>query len=670
MKNYLEQLNQHQKEAVIQKDGPILILAGAGAGKTKTLTHRILHLIKEGVAPSSILAVTFTNKAAKEMQERIDKLLREDRNLNLPVSGEIGWGKVDLAEPNPPHSEFAKPFISTFHSLGVHILKQNHKLLDIPRHFTIFDKDDSKKAVKEAVLQSDLDPKQFEPKKILNIISNQKGDFITEKEYSSKVGDEYFPQIISKVWSKYEKILSKEKALDFDDLLLKTALLLKNNSEVLNHYQNIWKYIHIDEYQDTNKVQYEISKLLSMGSGNICVVGDGDQSIYGWRGADINNILNFEEDYPAVKNILLEENYRSTQNILAAANKVIKKNKQRKEKNLFTKRAEGEKISLYSAYNEMDEAHFIAKKSQELIENGSEADEIAVLYRANFQSRALEEAFLSHGVPYQVLGTKFFDRKEIKDIVSFIKASLNPEGTTDIKRIINVPPRGIGKVTLLKMISEKKEELNAGTKLKVDKFYNLLEKIHEFALANKTSDLIKFILTESGLEEQLKNKDDESRERLDNIKEFVTLATKYDFLPPEEALEKLLEDVALSTDQDNMEKNSKAVKLMTVHASKGLEFENVFVTGLEDGLFPSVRDGKQTENEKEEERRLFYVAITRACKKLFLTHASVRTVFGTKQVNLPSEFLSDINEELTEDEDVTETMNNGDSSEKTVYLEW
>lgn len=646
---HLEGLNDKQKEAVLQKDGPILIIAGAGAGKTKTITHRILHLIKEGVSPENILAITFTNKAAKEMKERVEKIIHEDKNLNLPTF---------MSQ---------KPFVSTFHSLGVFILKENSKLIGLTRNFSIMDRSDSSKLIKDCLKSLDIDPKQFEPNKILNIISREKGDLNSPENYSIGADKNGFTlqAVVSKVWPLYEKKLGEEKALDFDDLLLKNYLLLKNHKEVLEKYQNLWKYIHIDEYQDTNKVQYMTVKLLAAKNRNICVVGDMDQSIYSWRGADIQNILSFEEDYPEAKVVLLEQNYRSTKTIIAVANEVIKKNKIRKEKNLFTENEEGEKVSFLKALNENEEARFIAKKSQELISSGVDAREIAVLYRANFQSRVLEEAFLSESVPYQVLGTKFFDRKEVKDVISFLRAALNPESLSDIKRIINVPARGIGKVTVLKILEGKKDSLPLGVKEKVNSFFNLLKKIEEEAKDKKPSEVIKFIIKESGLELELQKGNDEDKERLENMRELATLATKYDYLPKPEGIEKLLEEFALTSDQDTLEKNEQAVKLMTVHASKGLEFNYVFITGLEEDLFPHQPVGKdeKTPEEMEEERRLFYVALTRARKKLFLTCTEMRTIFGSQQMNLPSHFLADFDNDFLEEEKF-------EYREKIVYLEW
>ena len=553
--------------------------------------------------------------------------------------------------------------------------------MNIPKHFSIIDKSDSQKIIKSILTEINLDSKQFEPKKILGIISRRKGEFQTILNYTEQVGNEYFPQIVAQVWQKYEQVLEREKALDFDDLLLKTALLLQKNKEILAHYQRKWHYIHIDEYQDTNKAQYQIAKLLSDKQQNICVVGDGDQNIYSWRGANIKNILNFEKDFKNSKTILLEQNYRSTQNILEAANEIIAKNNLRKDKNLFTKNEEGEKIGVYYSYNEAEEANFVAQRCSDLIKHEKiSPQEIAVLYRTNFQSRILEEAFLNANVPYQVLGTKFFDRKEIKDTVAFIKSALNPDDLTSLKRIINVPPQGIGKVTIAKVFSGKENELSPTVQEKVSNFKKLLSEIKIVSQKEKPSTLIKFIIRESGLENKLKDGTEDDLERLANMKEFVSLALKYDKMPVGEGLEKLLEEYALSSDQDQLEEKTKAVRLMTVHASKGLEFDYIFITGLEDGLFPSkmIGSGKNQDRE-EEERRLFYVALTRARKKLFLSYASSRTIFGSRKTNTISEFITDINENLLEDENTNsqyvQSSNETNSkkragSEKIEYLEW
>jgi DNA helicase-2/ATP-dependent DNA helicase PcrA len=564
-------------------------------------------LIKQGTAPHQILAITFTNKAAKEMRERVLSILTDKREV---------------------------PFVSTFHSLGVNILKEQHKVLGIPRHFGIYDKSDAKRAIKEAVEACDLDPKQFDPGKFQNTISREKGNFVTLEQYT-ETACEYFQEMTAKVWKKYEETLKKEKAFDFDDLLLKTALLLKHNKEVREYYQARWKFIHIDEYQDTNKVQYMIATLLAEKEKNLCVVGDIDQNIYSWRGADIQNILNFEKDYPDAKVILLEENYRSTQRILDVANEVIKKNKQRRDKNLFTKNEEGEKVTLFESYDENEEARTVIDEAYAVIEKGVKPDEIAVLYRANFQSRILEEYCLRKGVPYQVLGTKFFERKEVKDVISYLKAALNPENVSDFVRIINTPVRGIGKVTIAKVVAGEEDTLPQLTKIKVKEFRKLLEKIKEFALQQKPSDTIKFILFESRIEKTLRDGTADDQERLENIRELVTVASKYDTMSPEEGIEKFLTESALASDQDELEVPQAGIKLMTVHASKGLEFDYVFIVGLEQGLFPH-------DDEGEEERRLFYVALTRARKKIYLSWAQIRTIFGAQKVNMQSSFIEDV----------------------------
>ena len=650
--------------------GPLLIVAGAGAGKTKTITHRIVNLIKNGVEPSRILAVTFTNKAAKEMRERV--IAEIDKNAQ---------GQDSI------------PFVSTFHSLGVYIIKENARALGLNKYFTILDEGDSTSLVKESIKEIGLDPKQYDPKRIKNIISREKGKFVEASDYAEKANDSsvFWGKIVAQVWNLYEKKKMTENALDFDDLLLKTVKLLKENEGIRKIYQEKWEYVHIDEYQDTNEVQYLMSKLLSENNKNICVVGDSDQLIYSFRGANLKNILSFEKDYPDATIILLEENYRSTKNILEAANTVIKKNKYRPDKNLFTQNDAGEKISIYEALDETDEADFVATKILELSDGSAASNfsslpsastasslgkissgftslsDIAVLYRANFQSRVLEEAMLRYNIPYQVLGVKFFERKEIKDTLAYLRAALNPTSLSDIKRIINFPARGIGKATLAKIFAGDRESLPIKTQIKINNFYTLLEEIKEKIQTSRATEVIKFTVKKSGIEFELSEGGDEDRERLENIKELATLALKYDNLEGGKGIEKLLEDASLASDQDSImindekKKEIKAVKLMTVHASKGLEFKNVFVTGLEDGLFPNQRAGEtKTPEDMEEERRLFYVALTRAKEKLFLSFTNFRTIFGSRQINAPSEFISDIPADLLEKE--------GEKGIKTIYV--
>ena len=640
--NKFLELNSAQREAVEATEGPLLVLAGAGAGKTKTITYRILNLIQKGVAPENILAVTFTNKATKEMQERISKLLEENKAINRPVS------------------VVGKPFVATFHGLGAYIIKENFREAGVKKYFSIYDREDSKRLVKEALVKNNYDPKQFEPGKILAIISREKGNSVSVEEYSEFASGEYFGGIVSKVWQDYEIALKKENALDFDDLLLVSAKLLQKE-EIRRAYSEKWKYIHIDEYQDTNKVQYQIAEAIARDHQNICAVGDVDQNIYTWRNASIKNILGFEKDYKNSKLVVLEENYRSTKTILEIANRIIEKNKLRMERKLITKNAVGEKVGIFEALTENHEAQFVVEKVKELNKNGVPFSEIAVLYRANFQSRVLEEEFLTKDVPYQVLGTRFFERKEIKDILAFLRFCLNPESISDLKRIINVPPRGIGKTTLLKIVEGKEESLPMGMKLKMNNFRNLLRQIKNFALQNPPSKTILFIAQEVSEGATLgKNapkvapwgKGEEGQERLENIKELAVLASRYDKLSPEEGVEKLLEDTSLASDQDSDKKEKDGVRLMTVHAAKGLEFTYVFITGLEEGLFPHDKDMDEnvSEEEAEEERRLFYVAVTRAKKKLFLSYAQTRTIFGSRGSNIPSEFILEIPDEFLERE--------------------
>lgn len=640
--NYLDSLNTEQRKAVEATDGPVLIVAGAGAGKTKTLTHRIFHLIQQGIAPESILAITFTNKAAKEMRERVMHLLNSPRATLGAKENSQGW---------PLEGHTGVPFVSTFHSLGVMIIKENAPLLGLPRHFTIFDTADSKKVLKDALTYIGVEPKEHLDK-IRHIISGEKSRGTNLSEYLERESYDYTSELAKKAWRRYEEILARDKALDFDDLLLKSLHLLEKNTEVRERYQKRFKYVHIDEYQDTNKVQNRIVELIADLHGNVCVVGDTDQNIYSWRGAEIQHMLRFEKKYPSVQTIFLEQNYRSTKTILGAANEIIEKNKFRIPKKLFTENAAGDPIGVFEARSEIDEAHFIALTCKDCIDTGSKPDTIAVLYRANFQSRVIEEAFLAYGVPYQLLGTKFFERKEVKDVVSFVRAAINPESQADFLRIVNIPPRGIGKVTIDKIIEGQEMELSPAVQAKVDAFRTTLAHFGDILRSQTPSESIKYIITHSGMEKMYENKTEEDAERLENIRELVTLAKKYDAMPPEEGLELFLTESALASDQDSLDSENQktGVKLMTVHASKGLEFETVFISGLESDLFPHAGWGEQRKSgeEAEEERRLFYVALTRARQKLFLTWAGTRTIFGNMQVNAPSEFLGDIPKEHVE----------------------
>jgi DNA helicase-2/ATP-dependent DNA helicase PcrA len=652
---YLDSLNDKQKGAVLYTEGPLLIVAGAGAGKTKTITHRIIHLIHKGVDPKSILAVTFTNKASKEMRDRITAMLSEPIHGNDPKN-------------NYPIYRDSVPFVSTFHSLGVHIIKENSHLIGLNKYFTIMDESGAISIIKSVMREHDIDPKQHEPRKIKSVISKSKGDFITVDTFSANVGSAA-QSIIATVWRGYEAQLKKEKALDFDDLLLETVLILKKYPEVKQKYQERWKYLHIDEYQDTNEVQYEMTKLLVGKEENICVVGDTDQNIYSWRGANIKNMLHFEKDFPSAKIVMLEQNYRSTKNIIEAANSVIEKNIYRVPKILFTENIAGEEINICEAYDEQSEAGFVASKIDELLKENDPKD-IAILYRANFQSRVLEEALLDKQIPYQVLGVKFFDRKEIKDLLAYVRAAYNKESLSDIKRIINIPVRGIGKVTIAKLFAGQQNELPRATQEKINNFYKTLDDICLYMNSHKPSESIKYLIEKSGIKNELQHGTTDEQERLENMMELVTLAIKYDNFEDGDlsaqagGMEKLLEDASLSSDQDTLlHEKGNGVRLMTVHASKGLEFKYVFITGLEQDLFPHIKDRMKKKEDTEEERRLFYVAITRAREKLFLSYASLRTIYGMKQVNNPSEFIYDIPTHLTTFE-YAQTSN----GERIVYL--
>jgi DNA helicase-2/ATP-dependent DNA helicase PcrA len=643
-------LNDAQRKAVNQTEGPLLILAGAGAGKTKTITERIVHIIKQGTSPHQILAITFTNKAAAEMNNRV--LLRLEEEGIITNNGYSGY--------------LDRPMIKTFHSLGVYIIRENAAALGLNRNFTILDSSDALSILKQAIIAEGLDPKEQEPAKFRNAISRYKADFVSISDFESGVSS-HGQALMLRIWKRYEKELAGSNSLDFDDLLTRMVTLFRTRQDILEKYQTRFKYIHVDEYQDTNQVQYELCKLLAAKHHNICVVGDGDQNIYSWRGANIKNILSFEKDYPKTTFVLLEQNYRSSQTILSAANNVIKKNTVRKEKNLFTTRGEGSPIAVVQNYDEVREALFVARTCAELLASGSPSKEIAVLYRANFQSRVLEEAMLRVGVPYQVLGVKFFERKEVKDVVSYLRAALNRTSLVDIKRALEMPKRGIGKVTLLKYISGGVGELPKAMQTKLSNFESLLDSIADVATTKLLSETIGYIITESGIEKHLLGGTDEERERLENIRELVSLATKYDAFHPEEALEKFFEESTLVSDQDTANEEG-GVKLMTVHASKGLEFENVFIVGLEHDLFPHKRIGtnKQTPEESEEERRLFYVALTRAKQKLYLSYVDVRTIYGSRQLQIPSAFIGDIGDVAIE---IVETGGRNDFDlDAVVYL--
>ncbi len=603
-----------QKEAAEHLDGPLLIVAGAGAGKTKTITHRIANLIARGTHARHILALTFTNKAAGEMRERVRMLVPESSGT---------------------------PLVTTFHSLGVRLLREFHEVAGIPRHFSIWDRDDSLRALKKILEAQGVE--SMAPRAALAAISREKGEGAGAREYATRASSAR-ERIIAQAWEAYEKRLAEEDALDFDDLLVRTLSLLRTSPETLAKLRERYQHITIDEYQDTNRVQYDIARLIAEPRNNICVVGDIDQNIYSWRGADIAHLLSFERTFPGTKVVILEQNYRSTRTILSAANAVIEKNVRRTPKHLFTENPTGEPIGLYLARNEIDESWFVASAARALIRAGTHAAEIAVLYRENFQSRALEEALLHHGVPYRVIGTKFFERKEVKDMLAYVRAALNQRAKIDFARAAGAPPRGIGPSTLAKVLAGDETTLTSGARAKVDAFKALLARIRDAAHTLPASEAIRFVIEESGLAALLQKGSEEDRERLENLHELASVATRYDFEKPPEGMEKLLEEAALQSDQDEVDASIGAVSLMTAHASKGLEFDVVFITGLEQGLFPSTR--VEGTRDPEEERRLFYVALTRAKRQAFLSCASERMKYGSREHTIPSEFFDDIDQRL------------------------
>ncbi len=612
-------LNPDQKLAVESTTGPLLIIAGAGAGKTKTLISRIEHLIAEGVPSEQILAITFTNKAAGEMRDRLNQTLRSSGVINQVTT-------------------------ATFHGLGVRILRQYGHRMNLPDFFTILDREAALSHIKSAIKELGLDPKEWPPRRFLHFISRQKNKgYHDSRELPEETGG-YFSAQARTVWSLYQKNTAAENSLDFDDILIKTLVLLKNHPDVAQTLQNRWRYLHIDEYQDTNDVQYELSKLITGPEKNICIIGDQDQSIYGWRGANSTNINRFEQDFPETRTVILKDNYRSTKTILKAANLIIEKNQNRKEKELRANKQDDQPITFYCALDEKDEARWAAREIKKMIDQGHPPDEIAILYRANFQSRVLEEACLLLDIPYQVVGVRFFQRKEIKDLLSFVQAALIENDWSSRKRASKAIPCGIGEVTFNKWSSGHAEKLPTRTRKKVFELEEKFSQIKQLVPNHPPAEVLRQALVISGLKDHLELGDDEDRDRLANLWELINLAENYSETGPD-ALAELLAEAALASDQDELKKDRTGVKLMTVHAAKGLEFQTVFVVGLEEGIFP-YQHQNQAEGEprdEEEERRLFYVALTRAKTKLFLSYAERRMVFGQSDFSLPSSYLTDLN---------------------------
>ena len=618
----LDNLNDKQLEAVKITEGPLLVLAGAGSGKTKVLTTRIAYLIKEkNVDPYNILAITFTNKAAKEMKERIINLI-----------GSVGYSMQ----------------ISTFHSFGLSIIKDNYELLGYKPNFTILDSDDTLTLIKKILKDMNIDPKIYNPKAIKNSISSAKNELIDSKKYSKYVGSD-FEAIVLDVYKQYESRLISNNALDFDDLLMKPIELFNNNPSVLKEYQERFKYILIDEYQDTNEAQYLLTKMLSAKYKNICVVGDDSQAIYSWRGANYRNILNFEKDYKDTKVVYLEENYRSTKTILNAANSVIKNNIDKKEKNLWTNNEEGVKITYHKALSEVDEACYVRDEIKKLIKDGISPSDIAVLYRTNAQSRVMEDAMLESQIPYKVIGSfYFYNRREIKDLISYLKLIYNNDDDTSLIRIINTPKRGIGLKTI-ENLSIKALENNTSMYNSIDSgkeliFKNLIEELKKEQENLSLTELVDLVLNKSGMKDELvKENSIEADIRLENLEEFKSITRSFEEANGIVSLGEFLEQITLVSDMEEHKNNDNVVTLMTIHSAKGLEFENVFIIGMEEGIFPH-KNSSDLREDLEEERRLCYVAITRAKKNLYLVNAKKRMIFGETSYNMPSRFINEIDQ--------------------------
>ena len=623
----LNNLNEKQKEAVVNYTGPMLILAGAGSGKTRVLTTKVAYLINEkNIYPENILAITFTNKAAKEMKERI----------------------YSIVGPNA-----FKIQISTFHSFGLKIIKENCKLLGYENNFTILDSDDSLSVIKRIMKELNIDSNKYNPKAVKNAISSNKNEMVDSKSFEKFVHTD-FDEVVKDVYQKYEKSLKINNAMDFDDLLILPLKLFNENPKVLQEYQEKYKYIFIDEYQDTNEPQYLLSKMISAKYRNITVVGDADQAIFTWRGANYKNILNFEKDYKEAKTVLLEENYRSTKTILNAANNVIRNNKIRKEKNLWTQNEEGNKIVYYKAFDEKDESNFVVTEVKKLINDGVNPNDICVLYRANAQSRTIEEAFLTSNISYNIVGSyAFYNRKEIKDLIAYLKLIYNPKDDVSLLRVINYPKRGIGNKSIENLVIKANidnkslyEVIDSGKELN---FKEIIDSLIEKEKTLSLTELIDVVLNDSGIKQDLESeKSIEADIRLENLEEFKSITKGFEEREGIATLGEFLDELSLISDASETKNEVQdKVTLMTMHAVKGLEFDYVFVIGFEEGLFPHM-NSFESNDEMEEERRLCYVAITRAKKKLFLINARSRVLYGKVSSNIPSRFVNEIGDEYLE----------------------
>jgi len=652
--DYLDKLNPQQKEAVIHKEGPMLILAGAGSGKTSTMTHRIAYLIKEeGVSPYNILAVTFTNKAAKEMRDRVEELIGEGINM---------W-------------------ILTFHSACLRILRRHAECIGYNNDFVVYDPTDQKVVMKNCMKERNVDEKKYNPAYVLSIISDCKEKGISPSDFAKRNDLDFKNKIIYDLYLAYESVLKKNNAMDFDDLILKTVEIFESNEEILAYYQNKFRYIMVDEYQDTNYMQYLFVKLLAKAHNNICVVGDDDQCIYQWRGADIRNILNFERDFKNVKVIKLEQNYRSYGNILEAAHSVIENNKGRKRKKLWTNKEKGEKIKYYRADNEKDEARYIAQEIDRLHSRELPYSSFAVLYRTNVQSRTFEEAFLARQIPYRVLGgTRYYDRKEIKDIMAYMRLVQNTADDLSLARIINEPKRGIGEKTLEKLralasvrneslfdILTDNEVVEGLPSKAAEGVRDMIAVIWKFSQEKdnlKVSDIYDGLLVKTGYLKNLEMQNTvESEGRIENLLEFKSVIYDYENEDPQLSLSEFMEKIALLAEIDNHNADENAVVLMTLHSAKGLEFPVVFMPGMEDGLFPGWRAFEKSDG-IEEERRLCYVGMTRAMRRLYLTSAEYRTLYGKTNYTKESQFLIELDKSLVEGDAIYKSNTTSDRNSR------
>ena len=647
MSRFLEGLNDRQREAVEYTKGPLLVLAGAGSGKTRVLTYKIAYLIEQNIVkPWEILAITFTNKAAREMKERALKLCEGNGN--------------DV-------------WLGTFHSICVRILKREIELLGYSRDFNIFDELDKEKLIKEELKKLNIDEKSLPASSIGYEMSKAKDNMKDPNEYAKEAFGDYRKELISKVYTQYQADMKSYNAIDFDDIIMLTVKLFIENPDRLEYYQNKFKYILVDEYQDTNKVQFQLVSMLAMSHGNICVVGDESQSIYGWRGADISNILNFEKQFDGAKIVKLEENYRSTKTILNAANSVIKNNESKIDKNLWTENEEGDKITYNLANNEYAEIEFVIDKIDDMCrkENRKYSD-FAVLFRTNAQSRVIEEVFMKTSTPYKLIGgLKFYSRKEIKDLTAYLKFVQNTDDAVSLKRIINTPKRGIGdsavdkleeialakKTSIWNVIKDVSSYSSLRSASNIMGFRDIMMDIIDKKDSMQVSDFMKYILKVSGYEDSLNEESSkEAENRLENIMEYIGVAMEFEKENAENSLVDFLDSIALVADVDNLDEENESVTLMTLHSAKGLEFDIVFLVGMEEGLFPSNKSIQEDEK-VEEERRLCYVGITRARKKLFISNASKRTMYGSTTYTIPSRFIDEIPKELY-DEDAFENTTN------------